>query len=164
MMKQLTTRDLAASAEVRIGKRNLLLIEVLGAGANFLGKRHTPIPGRGKLPHRTYAAWLMMLAEKKRIRAALEYNVPGTSHPVDVAYEEPDGRRHAFEVIANREGCNNIADHLRACLLDSDRISRVTIVVPLLSLQTEVAAVIEADRTLAPVRDRIDFLTLITCL
>lgn len=155
---QLVDAKYAEFEDDRVGKRNLLLAEALEAGAQRVGKEYVPIPGRGGRRHRTYTAWLMMLADKKGIRARRELVIGG--HPVDVAYEEEAGRWHAFEVIADESGCKNIADHLRACLLASDMVSRVTIVVPLLELQRQAAAVIDADLTLAPVRDRIDFLTL----
>lgn len=156
--QQLADANYAEFEDDRVGKRNLLLAEAREAGAQRVGKEYVAIPGRGGRRHRTYAAWLMMLADKKGIRARRELVIGG--HPVDVAYEEEAGRWHAFEVIADESGCKNIADHLRSCLVASDRVSRVTIVVPLLELQRQAAAVIDADLTLAPVRDRIDFLTL----
>jgi hypothetical protein len=143
--------------EERVGKFNLLLPEALEPGAQHVGKKYAPIPGRGKRPHRTYAAWLMMLAERKSIRARRELVVSGTTHPVDVAWEEAAGRWHAFEVVSKCS--DNINDHLRACLVESDMISRVTIVIPLLSMKTELLAAIDADRQLDGVRERISFQT-----
>jgi len=145
--------------EERVGKFNLLLPEAREEGAQRVGKRYVPIPGRGKRPHRTYAAWLMMLAGKQGIRARREFVVGATTHPVDVAHEEAEGRWHAFEIIATPSGVNIIADHLRACLLQSNMITRVTIVIPLLSMKAELSAIIDADRQLDAVRDRIAFQT-----
>jgi hypothetical protein len=160
--KELEDAKYAAFEEDRIGKLNLLLAEALEAGAQRVGREYAPIPGRGKLPHRTYAAWLMMLAERKGIRARREFTIGHTTHPVDVAYEEAEGRWHAFEIIATPSGVDNIADHLRACLLQSDMITRVTIVIPRLNMKDELCAAIDADQTLEPVRSRIDFLPLAT--
>lgn len=152
---------LANFEEVRVGKRNLLLIEVTKAGAELLGAVYRPLPGRGGLAHRTYAAWLMIRAQQRQITARRELVVPSTNHPVDVAYEVSPGGWHAFEIIGSDSGVDTILPHLHACLLESTAISHVTIVVPLKKTQEAILQLISADPRLAGVRARIDFLSVV---
>lgn len=154
----LRERKLATIPEVRIGSHNYLLIEVSTDGFLLIGKKEVRIPGRGELPHRTYAAWLAMLGHKRGHETRIEFDAPGTSHPIDVAWNELDGGWRAFEIIVDCD--TNITSHLHACLLQSTAISRVTIVLPQVSERAKIEKRIAGEATLAGVRDRIDYLNL----
>jgi hypothetical protein len=154
--RRLEKDNLAVFEEVRLGKQNLLLIEVLQAGAELLRKKHAPLPGKGGLAHRTFAAWLRMLADRRGLRAELEWRVPGTSHPVDVAWKLQAGQYRAFEIVV--DCVENVRNHARACLVESAAISNVTFVVLLKTVREQIVSQLEADPALAHVLPRIDYL------
>ena len=72
--------------EPRIGRRSSLLMEPAPQGYEML-KVTSPSGnrGRGGITHRHYAQWIKAYYEQQGLEAFLEWMVPTTHHPVDVA-------------------------------------------------------------------------------
>lgn len=153
--KKLQNLELAEFEELRIEKRNVLFVDLLPAGSERLGIKHEPLRGRGGVAHRTIADWLRQLAQRHGLEAALELEAAGTRHPVDLATKDPDGRFHAYEIINTCEA--NIVGHVQACLLRSQAIGEVTIVVPVRRVQDEILGHLRGEPSLEPVLGRVNF-------
>jgi hypothetical protein len=153
--KKLQELKLADFEELRINSRNVLFVDLLPAGAEQLGIQHDPLRGRGGVAHRTIADWLTQLAKRHGLEAALEHEAAGTRHPIDVATKDPDGRFHAYEIVCKCE--TNAISHVQACLIHSTAISQVTFVVPVRSVQNEITSCLQAEASLAPVLNRVNF-------
>ena len=125
--KSLEEASLAAFEEIRIGRRNSLLIEVTDKGWELLGGTPPKRTGRGGIAHRHIAAWLCMLGRKHGHQAQTEWIVPGgANHPVDAVWITKTAVL-AFEVVCKCEA--NLGDHLKKCLRPR-AVESVTIVAP----------------------------------
>lgn len=125
--KELEDAEYACFQEVRLGSRNTLLIELTDKAWSLLGKPPIPKRGRGGLAHRTAAQWLVMVGKRRGHRAECEWVPPGSSkHPVDAAWEV-NGAWEVFEVVVT--SFENIAESVDACLVESNVVSHMTIVV-----------------------------------
>jgi len=126
--EELTANQYAEMVELRVGRRNLLLIELLEAAQTLLGKPPVKLKGRGGLAHRHVAAWIELVGKMRGYEADTEWVVPHTNHPVDAVWIN-EGSNHVFECVT---GCSeNIGDHVRAAFLVSgDVVSDLTIVAP----------------------------------
>jgi len=87
--------------------------------------------------------------------AFLRWPVPGTSHTTDVMFIDGQDRYHAVECVATCE--ENLARHLRACLIESDAIATVTIVATEKSRLQRIRKTLFADPVLAALSDRVFF-------
>lgn len=159
--KALEEQKFADFAEVRMGRRNVLLIRLTDEGWSFLGKQPPRRKGRGDIAHWHISQWLCWLGEQRGYKTATEWIVPGTNHPVDAVWQTHD-HIETFEAIV---GCaSNVAGHLTTCLIASDAVYRVTIVAPQKSKLSELRATIEAESALKPFVDRIEYLPVETVL
>jgi len=141
-------RELAVFEEVRIGRRNVLLIEPTDAGYNRLNRKPRNPAGRGGIAHRRYCRWVMMYLERQGLRPQIEAVVPGTSHPADVAYCV-DGRWHVYEIVSTCD--DNLIQHAEACLLQSSSVETLTIVAAQKSILALIERKFRAEGALAPV-------------
>ena len=123
---ELNDQEYAAFELVRLGKRNVLLIELLGPAWALLGVPPVKLQGRGTLAHRTFAAWIAMVGERRAYEAKREWIVPGTSHPADVAWKVGESWE-VFVVVVTCE--KNLADHFKAIFVQSQcSIAKATVV------------------------------------
>ena len=156
--RELDENGYATFTEVRVGRRNLLLIELTETAWSFLGKPPISIRGRGGLAHRCFANWLAMLGERRGFESIVEWVVPGTQHPCDVAWRLDDRQWAAFEVV---DTCSaNLRGHLSAAFLTpGSPVATLTIVAAqrkmLEALRIQVAAYEESE----PFNDRMAYLS-----
>jgi hypothetical protein len=161
--RELEERKYAGFADVRVGRRNLLLIELTPEAWEFLGEPPVPLRGRGKLPHRTYANWIAMLGARRGLNTVVEWTAPGTSHAADAAWEIESGLWHAFEVVDKCDA--NLQGHLAALLLAPDvRVSQVTIVAAQKSSLKGIEKRITVCSEFDTVKDRIHYLPVVDIL
>ena len=84
----------------------------------------------------------------------MEWPVPGTNHPADVAWKI-DGAWHVFEVVATCH--DNLPSHLKACFIDSSDVATVTIVAPQKRMLKKLQGIVEAVPELTPFQERIRY-------
>jgi len=122
----LKDKSYAQFEEYRIGRKNMLLMEITAEGYNLC---HIPVPtgnkGRGSISHRHFANWIKIFNEKQGHKAFLEWLVPDTNHPVDVAVER-DNHWHVFEICVTSP--DNVVSHIKACFEDSTAVDSLTVV------------------------------------
>jgi len=152
--RELTTFDLAEFADLRLGRRNVGIVDVLPEGYALFDQKPPSRNGRGDIAHRHLAHWVAGVGEKRGHEVQIEWLAPGTSHPVDVVWKA-SGKAQAFEICV---GCtDNIISHLRACLLESKAVATVTIITAQATFLSSMRAAVDAEASLAPVRDRVRF-------
>ena len=104
----------------------MLLMEVTRAGFKAAG---LPVPsenkGRGGLAHRSCCHWIKQHFEKKGCKAYIEWVIPNTSHPVDIAVESENGWR-CFEICIT--AFNNVLSHIIACFEGQDIVESLTFI------------------------------------
>ena len=146
-------KNWAEFEETRIGRSNMLLMELTSDGYKAL---KMPVPsgnkGRGSLTHRTFGFTIMKSLMAKGFKAYLEWIVPNTTHPVDIAVEV-DGHMEAYEIAIT--AFSNIRNHLEACFEKSDTIKKLTIVVATKNKLKELKKQIKNDLMLARYKDEI---------
>lgn len=153
--KELQEGGYAVLQDVRVGKKQLCLIELLDAAWEILGRPRFKKQGGGGLAHRTFANWLVMVAEKRGYEAICEWTVPGTNHRADVA-SKVDGKWQTFEVVDKCE--MNIACHLKAALLTPESpVETVTIVASQKIILDHVRAQLEPLPEFESCKDRVHF-------
>jgi len=125
--KEIQDNKYAEFAEVRIGKTTMLLIEPKDTAYHLLGQEPPTGEnrGRGKLVHRSLAHWIKQYLAKQGRQAFLEWVVPGTNHPVDVAVEA-DELWDAYEVCVTASG--NLTSHITACFEASQVVRKLFVV------------------------------------
>ena len=152
---ELEDNKMAAFEEVRIGKTNVLLTDILEGGWQLLNKRAVARTGRGGIVHVHFANWIRMVGEKRGHKAYCEYVLRDAgNHATDVAWQF-DGQIHVFEIIVTSEG--NITKHLDACLRQSTAVTRLTLVTAQAKQLGEIRKQIESDITLAPLTARLHY-------
>ena len=139
---------------IRIGRRHLWLVELTSLGWAFLNKSVQKIPGRGDLPHRCIAHWILLTGRKQLYEASLEKIIPGTNHPCDLAWIK--GKWQCFEVVVHC--ATNLDSHLRSCF-SADIVDTVTIVSTQKATLSELKAKVEAEPSLAGFMSRTRFET-----
>jgi hypothetical protein len=123
---ELEANNLATFDKVRIGKTNLLLMELMDEACKVLRRQPVHKSGRGNTVHRTICNWICMKLAKRGLSAVLEWLVPGpTQHPVDVAVQV-GGKWEVYEVATST--IENLPASIRTCLHSTESISRVTVV------------------------------------
>ena len=147
LREELEASNYAQFAEVRVGRKNLLLIELLG-------KPPAPLRGRGFLPHRTFANWVGLVGEKRGHEALCEW-VVADNHPVDCMWRV-DGGFHVFEVVVDCS--SNLVASLQRCL-SNPQVTRASVVAPRKNQLAELKAMVDASPALAPPLDRVLFET-----
>jgi hypothetical protein len=152
--KALENHKLIESADVRIGRSNIILAWLTEKGAQAAGGNPFRATGRGGIVHAHFCQWLLQWARRQGHEATIEWIVPGTNHPVDCAYRL-NNEWHAFEAIS--ECRDNLCGHLHACFLRSQAVATVTVVAAqkghLKSLEEQVLS----DADLFPFMSRIKF-------
>jgi len=116
---------LADSGEIRLGSANCLLYELTDKGWEFFGRSAPTRQGRGGRPHRFISQWIRMDGETQGYKAWVEWLVPGSSHPADVACEISPNHFHVFEVSVT--ATDNLVHHLNI-LAACPMIDKITIV------------------------------------
>jgi hypothetical protein len=153
--KLLEDAGLATFEEPRIGRTNMLLMEVTNKGYHTLG---LPVPpgnkGRGKISHRTFAQWVKLHFEQMGHQVFLEWVVPGTSHPVDVAVQLEDGW-HVFEICVTAS--DNVLSHIEACFASPGVVRRVTVITGTRKQLNELQKSIRAEWLFTTHADRVEF-------
>jgi len=144
----------AAFEESRVGRRNLLLMLVTDRGWTFLGKAAPKRKGRGGIAHTHFCDFIRRVGERRGYKASTEMIVPGTNHPVDVAWQG-NGRLDVFEVISASEA--NLPDHLRACFIESDRVASATVASSLRRDLAHLQELVQAQLDLMPFSNRIRY-------
>ena len=155
--KELEDSKLAAFEEVRIGSSTYLLMEILPDGWQLLEMNSPQKPGRGGIAHRHFCRWIQLVREKEGFKVSTEWIAPGTNHPVDLCIQK-DGQNQVYEILATCT--DNVLSHLRACLIQSDRIDTVILVAPQKKVLEQVHKDIEMDLEVSFVLNRVTFETI----
>lgn len=138
--------------EVRVGRSNMLFMELEPAGYNAL---NLLMPqdniGRGKSEHRHYAHIIKRFAESEGYNAYLEWKIPNTTHPVDVAVDK-NGQIEVYEISIT---ANNLASHTEACFEKSDAVKKLIIVVSTKRKLKELKKQLKNNLMLARYKDKI---------
>lgn len=146
-------RKWAEFSEARIGRTNMLLMEVTEEGYNTL---QIPRPkgnkGRGSITHRHYAMWIKSYFEKKGNKAYLEWIVPGTNHPVDVAIES-ENHLEIFEICVS--ATKNMVSHVDI-FEKNPNIKKLTIIAGTKTELAEIKKLIKNNLLIARFQDRIE--------
>ena len=128
-------------------------MELTSAGYNILG---IFVPeenkDRGGIVHRHFANWIKPYFENKGFIAHLEWTIPNTSHPVDIAVEI-EGGICAYEICIT--AFDNLASHAEACFEKSNAIKKLTIVVATKTNLKELKKQIKNNLMLARFEDKI---------
>ncbi len=152
--EELESAKLATFEQVRITRTNVLLIEPTPEGWQSLGQTPPSRTGRGGIAHRHFAASIREAGVRRGHKAETEWIMPGTSHQVDAAWLT-DGQVHAFEICVT---CTeNLASHVRACLIESDAVGKLTIVTTQARYSDEVQRSIASEFALSPALEHIQF-------
>ncbi len=153
---ELEEQHLANFADLRVGSRNLLVMGLQHKACELLGKDPIKARGRGKLAHRFMANRIARAAEAQGKTAYIEWIVPDTTHPVDVAVEEGD-QFALFEIV---ETCtSNIAASIEACFTHPELVRSLTIVATQKSICKRLAVQVAAEMPSFPYLDRVKFET-----
>jgi len=153
--KVLEESGLAEFEEPRIGRSNILLMEVAAKGYQALGLAGPAgNKGRGSISHRHFAHWIKSHFEKIGHKAVLEWVIPGTTHPVDVAVQLESGW-HVFEICVTAS--ENVVSHVDACFESPDLVRRVTIIAATKAKLKELQAFVQAELMFTAHADRIAF-------
>jgi len=149
-------REYANCEEIRIGRSRPLLMEPTAHAYALLG---LPVPqerkGRGGIPHRHFAHWIKNFFERQGQKAILEWTVPGTTHPVDVAVRSQDSW-HCFEVCVT--ALENVESHLKACFVQAtEPIAGMTIVTATQTQLKEIRNRVESQALTLPHTARIRY-------
>jgi hypothetical protein len=125
ILQELRAGGYADIEDVRVGRKKLRLLELLERAWQLLGRKPQEVRGRGKLKHRTFANWIVMVGRRRGYDAICEWTVPGTSHAADAAWRV-DGVWETFEVV---DTCDeNLAEHANATFAPGSPVTKMTIV------------------------------------
>lgn len=147
---------LAEFDQIRIGRRNLLMIVPTETGYESLRLRPRSYRGRGGIAHSHVCHWLAMLGQRRGFKTEIEALVPGTNHAADCLWTK-DGGLHVYEVVATCEG--NILSHLDACFAQSTSVTTVTLVAFQKTVLDDLRTIVAGERPMAPYMSRIAFLS-----
>ena len=153
--QMLEEKGFADFEEIRIGRSNMLLMDVTAEGYEALGQ---PVPrenkGRGSISHRHFAHWIKLHFEKKGHKAYLEWVIPGTNHPVDVAVEL-ENHLSVFEICVT--AFDNVLSHIKACFEESDVVECLTFIVGTQKKLKEIKKLVQENLIFSSYADRIKF-------
>jgi hypothetical protein len=154
--KYLEEKGYAKFEEPRIGRSDRLLIDITPKGYEALG---LPVPdqnkGRGSITHRHFAHWIKLHFEKEGYKAYLEWKIPGTNHPVDVAVQLEKGWS-TFEICITT--FDNLLSHIEACFEKSTVVvESLTVVTATKTKLKEVKKVIQSNPMIMTYAARIKF-------
>jgi hypothetical protein len=123
--RELTEVGLAGSEEIRLGRANVLLYALTEKGWEYLHREPPKHVGRGSIAHQHISHWIELCGQHAGYQAHCERIMPGTSHPVDCAWETAGGVFDVFEVVVTSTG--NVLQHL-AVLGKCPAVGTITIV------------------------------------
>jgi len=154
--EELKELDFAKFEEIRIGRSNMLLMDMTAKGYEAAG---FPIPsenkGRGTITHRHFAHWIKLYFEKRGNQAYIEFVVPGTNHAVDVAVKS-ENKWKFFEICVT--AFENVVSHIQACFENSDAaVESLTFIVATKTKLKELKELIQSDSIYAAYADKIAF-------
>ena len=133
----------------------MLLMDITDAGFKALG---LPVPtenkGRGSIAHRHFAHWIKHHYEKKGCKAYIEWVIPNTSHPVDVAVES-ENEWKCFEVCIT--AFDNALTHIIACFENQDIVESLTFITATKTKSLELRKFVQSDPNFALYADKITF-------
>jgi hypothetical protein len=152
--RQLLDHGFAEFGLLRAGKRNSLLIDPTDQAYRADGMDPPKHRGRGDIQHRHMAHWVAWLGERRGYKTAIEWIVPSTNHPVDVAWLH-DGLADLFEIVSTCE--RNLLGHLEACF-SAKEVATVTIVAGQKSALKAIKTNLDTELVLVPYFDRIRYL------
>lgn len=153
--QKLVDNGLIEYGEVRLGRRNMALVELTEKGRQFLKLKPASGPqGRGSLVHRTIAHWIQWNFQKQGCKAVLEQIIPQTTHSVDVGVQDGDMWK-CFEVCVTTT--SNLTDHITACFEQSDRVRQLTIIATTKSKSQEAQRDLKSFLQAKPYRDQIQY-------
>ena len=151
----LERRNLAEFEEVRIGRANVLLMDISVKGFEFLGlSPPKENKGRGGIAHRHFAHWIKIYFERKGYQSFIEHIILDTNHPADVAVFCQD-KLHVYEVCIT--SFDNILSHIKACFEDTAAVEHLTIVAATKTNLKEIRSSLEAELIFMRYADRISF-------
>ena len=87
---ELQDARLAEFEEQRVGRRNMLFMDLTEAGWAFAKAPPPKRKGRGGIAHTHYCEFIRWVGERRGYKASTEMIIPGTNHPVDVAWQVID--------------------------------------------------------------------------
>lgn len=154
--EMLERKTFAVFEEVRIGRSNMLLMDMANEGFKALG---LPIPtenkGRGGIAHRHFAHFIKRYYEKKGVKAYIEWVVPDTTnHPVDVAVPFQN-KWDVFEICVT--AFDNVISHIKACFEQSDSVESLTFIVGTQKKLKELKKLVQQSMTFVSYADKIKF-------
>jgi len=152
----LHNKGLAEFDQIRVGKRNCLLVIPTREGFGALQLQPRSYHGRGGIAHNHVCHWLAMWGKGQGYKTEIEALVPGTNHAADCLWSK-DGILHAFEVVATCEG--NILSHLDACFVQSTAVTTVTLVAFQKTVLEDLRRIVTSERAMAPYLDRVRWLS-----
>ena len=152
----LHNKGMAEFDQIRVGKRNCLLVIPTTEGFETLQLQPRSYHGRGGIAHNHVSHWLAMWGKGQGYKTEIEALVPGTNHAADCLWSK-DGILHAFEMVATCE--SNILSHLDACFIQSTAVTTVTLVAFQKSVLDDLRKIVTQERPLAPYLDRIRFVS-----
>lgn len=152
----LQNKGLAEFDQIRVGKRNCLMIIPTREGFGALQLQPRSYHGRGGIAHNHVCHWLSIWGERQCFKVEIEALVPGTNHAADCLWSK-DGILHAFEVVATCEG--NVLSHLNACFIQSTAVTTVTLVAFQKSILDDLRRIVTSERAMAPYLDRVRWLS-----
>jgi hypothetical protein len=148
--------EFAEFDQIRVGKRNPLLIVPTKEGFGALHLQPRSYRGRGGIAHSHVCHWLAMLGTKQGYKVEIEALVPGTNHAADCLWHKDDAL-HVFEVVSTCEG--NILSHLDACFAQSTAVTTVALVAFQKTVLEDLRRTVAEEAPLAPYLDRVRFLS-----
>jgi hypothetical protein len=151
----LDEKGLAKFEETRIGRSNMLLMDITDDGYKSLG---LPIPkenkGRGSLAHRHFAHFIKGFYEQKGSKAYLEFVLPNSNHAVDVAVPL-ENHLVVFEVCVT--SLDNALSHIKACFEDSNAVECLTFITGTQKKLKELKKFVQQNLIFSTYADRIKF-------
>jgi len=141
--------------EPRIGRSNMLIMDITAEGFTALGlAAPDENKGRGGIAHRHFAHWIKLHFQKEGRDAYLEWVVPGTNHPVDVAVQS-ENAWDVFEICVT--AFDNLVRHIEACFKESKVVQSMTVITGTQTKLNEIKKAIRSNPMMMPYGARIRF-------
>jgi len=154
----LDNKKLAKFEEPRIGRFNMLLMDITDDGFKSLG---LAIPdenkGRGSITHRHFAHWIKQFYENKGCKAYVEFALPKTNHPFDVAVQSKN-HWQCFEICVT--AFDNVVSHIKACFEKSKVVESLTFIVGTQKKLKELKKLVQQNLIFVSYADRIKFVVI----
>ena len=153
--KFLEDKKFANFEDPRIGRSNRLLMDITDDGFQALGLLvPTENKGRGGIAHRFFAQWIKKFYENKGSKAYMEFVLPNTNHPVDVAIQLQN-KWNVFEICVT--AFDNVISHIKACFEESDAVESLTFIVGTQKELKELKKLVQQNLIFVSYADKIKF-------